>query len=136
MQRILGVDVGQKRIGIARSDFTGVLASPLGTFSAEEAIECIAGLCQSGEVKKIVVGWPLTLRGMEGPSVEMVRVFIGKLEKKTRNIPIETLDERFTSTMAQQSIRDSGAGKKKRQKKGLIDSTAATILLQNYLDAL
>jgi putative holliday junction resolvase len=135
MQRILGVDVGLKRVGIAQSDLTGILASPLGTFSYDDAILRIAGMCDKGEVQLIVVGWPLTLRGEEGDSVDMVRKFLTRLEKVTGGVPIKTLDERFTSTIARQSIRDSGARQKKRRKKELIDSTAATILLQNYLDS-
>ncbi len=135
LQRIIGVDVGLKRIGIAQSDVTEVLASPLGTFTSGEALATIAEMCKRGEVRRIVVGWPLTLRGEEGDSVTMVRSFIAKLEKRTGKVPIVTLDERFTSTIAHQSIRDSGASRKKRRKKALVDSTAATILLQNYLDA-
>ncbi len=135
MQRILGVDVGLKRVGIAQSDLTGILASPLGTFSYDDAIVRIARMCDAGEVQLIVVGWPLTLRGEEGDSVDMVRKFLVRLEKVTGSVPIRTLDERFTSTIARQSIRDSGARQKKRRKKELIDSTAAAILLQNYLDS-
>ncbi len=135
MQRILGVDVGLKRVGIAQSDLTGILASPLGTFSYDDAIARIAGMCDEGVVRLVVVGWPLTLRGEEGDSVDMVRKFLARLEKVTGSVPIQTLDERFTSTIARQSIRDSGARQKKRRKKELIDSTAATILLQNYLDS-
>lgn len=135
MQRIIGVDVGLKRVGIAQSDLTGILASPLGTFSYDDAIARIAGMCDAGVVRLVVVGWPLTLRGEEGDSVDMVRKFLARLEKVTGSVPIQTLDERFTSTIARQSIRDSGARRKKRRKKELIDSTAATILLQNYLDS-
>ncbi len=135
MQRIIGVDVGLKRVGIAQSDLTGILASPLGTFSYDEAIAKLSDLCGSGEVRLIIVGWPLTLRGEEGDSVAMVKKFLEKLKKETGEVPIQTLDERFTSTIARQSIRDSGARKKKRRNKELIDSTAATILLQNYLDS-
>ena len=135
MQRILGVDVGLKRIGIAQSDLTGVLASPLGTFSFQDAISKITGLCEKGEVQLVVVGWPLTLRGKEGDSVAMVRKFIQELQREIGSVPVITLDERFTSTMARQSIRDSGARQKKRRQKELVDSTAAAILLQSYLDS-
>lgn len=134
-QRIIGVDVGLKRVGIAQSDLTGTLASPLGTFSSPEAISRITDLCDSGLVRLVVVGWPLTMRGEEGESVAMVRSFIDMLKKNIGSIPVETLDERFTSTLAHQSIRDAGARRKKRQRKDLVDSTAAAILLQNYLDA-
>lgn len=134
MQRILGIDVGLKRIGIAQSDATGILASPLGTYSIKEALSVIASRCENGEVRLIIVGWPLTLRGEEGDSVQMVRKFMEQLKKRIGLIPVKTLDERFTSALAHQSIRDSGAGRKKRQRKDLVDSTAAAILLQNYLD--
>lgn len=135
MQRILAVDVGLKRIGIAQSDPTGVLASPLGTFTSEQALQTITAMCQRGEVRLVLIGWPLTLRGEEGEAVRMAAAFRDSLQKKVSNIPISTLDERFTSTLAQQSIRDSGARKKKRQNKSLVDATAAAILLQSYLDS-
>lgn len=134
-QRIIGVDVGLKRVGIAQSDLTGTLASPLGTFSSPEAISRITDFCDNGLVCLVVVGLPLTMRGEEGDSVAMVRSFIDKLKKNIGSVPVETIDERFTSILAHQSIRDSGARRKKRQRKDLVDSTAATILLQNYLDA-
>ncbi len=136
MQRIIGVDVGLKRVGIAQSDVTEVLASPLGTFSSSEALSVITNLVEKGEVRLVVIGWPLTLRGEEGSSVQMVRKFISQLEKRIESVPVVTLDERFTSTLARQSIRDSGAGRKKRRTKGLVDTTAAAVLLQGYLDAL
>lgn len=135
MQRTIGVDVGLKRVGVAQSDVTGVLASPLGTFTMKQAISVIADMSGKGQVNRIVVGLPLTLRGEEGDSVRMVRDFIHKLGKHVGKVPIVTLDERFTSSLAHQSIRDSGAGRKKRRNKELVDSTAAAILLQNYLDA-
>lgn len=133
-QRIIGVDVGLKRIGIARSDINHVLATPMGAFSQKEALEQISNFCESGEVCLIVVGWPLTLRGDEGESVKMVQNFIDKLEKRIGSIPIKICDERFTSSLARQSIRDSGAKRKKRSQKDLVDATAAAILLQSYLD--
>ncbi len=133
-KRLLGIDVGLKRVGIAQSDLSGILASPLGTFSMSEALATLARMCLEGEVCQIVVGLPLTLRGKEGDASKMVRSFIREMEKVTGEVPVTLLDERFTSTLAQQSIRDSGARQKKRRQKGLIDSTAATILLQDYLD--
>lgn len=135
MQRILAVDVGLKRIGIAQSDPTGVLASPLGTFTSEKALQTITTMCQRGEVRLVLIGWPLTLRGEEGDAVRMAASFRDALQKLVPDTPINTLDERFTSTLAHQSIRDSGARKKKRQNKSLVDATAAAILLQSYLDS-
>ena len=136
MQRVIGVDVGQRRVGVAQSDRTGTLASVVGTFDYESALAKIASLCEEGDVRLIVVGWPLTLKGEEGESVEMVRKFLQTLRKKIKKsgVPIETLDERFTSSLARQSIRDSGARKKKRREKERVDATAAAILLQSFLD--
>jgi len=133
-QRILALDVGLKRTGLAQSDPMQTIASPIGAFGPDEIFVQIGKIAQTSKIATIVVGWPVTLKGVKTESVKMVEAFLKKLEKKFPDIPVEVLDERFTSTMAQQTIRDSGIGKKKRRNKGLVDAVAAAILLQNYLD--
>ncbi|MEX0686514.1 MAG: Holliday junction resolvase RuvX [Balneolales bacterium] len=130
----MGVDVGLKKVGIAQSDTLAILASPVGTYSQKEAIEKIKISFDRGEVDKVVIGWPISLRGHEGESTRMVTNFITLLENKVNGLEVITLDERFTSKLAQRSMLDSGYKKKKRQDKKLVDALAATILLQNYLD--
>lgn len=128
------MDVGKKRTGLSQSDPMMTIASPIGAFARNEIFKKIQEIGQNNEIIKFVVGWPVHLSGQSGSSVDMVKSFIGELKKNFPNVETDVLDERFTSTMAQQAILASGAKKKKRQDKGLVDAVAATILLQNYLD--
>lgn len=130
--RIIGIDVGTKRIGLAQSDPTRTIASPIGTYSEVELFAKISGMVHQVEIA--VVGWPLSMRGHEGSSTEMVTAFVSRFSKRFPQIRVELLDERFTSTLANQTIRQQVTSKKKRQEKGLVDTIAAAILLQGYLD--
>lgn len=134
IKRIFGVDVGQRKVGLAQSDKMAVLASPVGTYSQEGAIEKIKSAVVQGDIDKVVIGWPVSLKGHEGESTQMVTRFINLLKKKVPEIEVIKLDERFTSKVAQQFILQSGAKKKKRQDKEFVDAVAAAVLLQNYLD--
>ncbi|MCC5925013.1 MAG: Holliday junction resolvase RuvX [Bacteroidetes bacterium] len=131
-KRIIGVDVGVKRIGLAQSDPTRTIASPVGTFSEADVLVRLKE--QKQQIERIVVGWPISMLGHEGSATQMVEKFLVKLKKLIPDIPTELLDERFTSTLANQSIRAAVTSKKKRQNKGLTDTVAAAILLQSYLD--
>lgn len=131
-QRIIGIDVGTKRIGLAQSDPTRTIASPVGTFTENELFTRISE--NINQIEIAVVGWPLSMRGHEGLSTDMVKKFVDKFSKRFPMVKVELLDERFTSTMANQSIRETVTSKKKRQDKGLVDTVAAAILLQGYLD--
>lgn len=130
--RIIGIDVGTKRIGLSQSDPTRTIASPIGTYSEVELFAKISEMVQQVEIA--VVGWPLSMRGHEGNSTEMVKLFVTRFSKRFPLIRVELLDERFTSKLANQTIREQVSSKKKRQDKGLVDTIAAAILLQNYLD--
>jgi putative Holliday junction resolvase len=132
LKRIIGIDVGTKRVGLAQSDPTRTIASPIGTFSPDEILSKI--VVEAPNIQTIVVGWPLSMRGHEGASTEMVTKFVDRIRKKLPDADIQFLDERFTSTIANQSIRQTVTSKKKRQDKGLVDTIAAAILLQSYLD--
>jgi putative Holliday junction resolvase len=134
LKRILGIDVGVKRIGLAQSDPTRTFASPVGTFAENELLGKLKADCNT--IDHVVVGWPLSMRGHECASTDMVQAFVGRLKKAVPGIKIELLDERFTSVIAAQSIRETVVSKKKRQQKGLVDTVAAAILLQSYLDRL
>ena len=133
-KRIYATDVGNRRVGVARADVLGILASAVGMYERSNILQGLKKLDQSDPVGTFVVGWPLSLSGEEGKAVHMVRSFIGELKKAFPDVEVVTLDERFTSVLAQRSIIDSGAKKKKRRDKGNVDAVAATILLQNYLD--
>lgn len=133
-KRIIGIDVGIKRIGLSQSDPTRTFASPIGTYSEHELFKKLAEI--TGTIELAVIGWPLSMRGHEGVSTEMVRDFIARFNKKFPDIQVELLDERFTSAMAKGSILETVASRKKRQEKGLVDTVAASILLQSFLDRL
>jgi len=131
-KRIIGIDVGTKRIGLAQSDPTRTIASPIGTFSEADLFKKLLELQQG--IETAIVGWPLSMRGHEGSSTKMVQEFVARFSKKFPTIKVELLDERFTSTMANKSIVETVSSRKKRQEKGLVDTVAASILLQSYLD--
>lgn len=133
--RVLGIDYGERRIGLAISDELGIIASGAGTLPNDaNALGYIAGMVRERDIHDIVVGLPLTLRGEEGASAELVQKFVKTLRERV-DIPVELMDERFTSSLAEQAIRDMGVGRKKRREKGKIDEIAAVILLQGYLDS-
>jgi len=131
--RILAIDYGERRIGLAISDELGIIASGLGTLQNRMSlIDDIAEIVRLRCCVRVIIGLPLTLRGEHGRAAATVTDFVVKL-RSMLPIPVEMIDERFTSSLAQQAILDMGVGKKKRRDKGKIDEIAAVILLQGYL---
>jgi putative Holliday junction resolvase len=132
--RIMGLDVGSVRIGVAVSDETGMIARGLETLTRKSWERDLAYLSQqivANEVKCIVVGNPLNMDGQVGRQAELVRQFIERLQKIT-DVPIELWDERFSSTSAERVLIEGGMQRNKR--KLVIDKLAAVIILQNFLD--
>lgn len=132
--RILALDVGTKRTGLAQSDPMNIIASPIGAFGQNEIFDKLHEIARNNTITTFVVGWPIGQNGQLGASTRMVTQFVNRLRKLFPDIPVELMDERFTSIMAKQQLIDSGIKKKKRQQKGLVDATAACILLQEFLD--
>ena len=133
MGRVLGIDYGDVRIGIALSDPTAFLASSLTTVqNGKSAADEVAALVSLHEVEKIVIGLPRNMDGSYGPATEKVRAFTEKLKKKT-DCPVFEWDERLSTVSAHNALREAGLNGKKR--KGVVDKVAAQIILQNYLDA-
>lgn len=133
MGRILGIDHGDVRIGIAMSDETAFLASSLCVLDSTNAgLEQILALVAEHRIEKIVVGLPRNMDGSYGPATQKVRKFIDKLKKKT-DVPVVEWDERMSTVSAHNALREAGLDGKKR--KGVVDKVAAQIILQNYLDA-
>lgn len=133
-RRVLGLDIGERRIGVALSDASGTLASPLTTISAksrERAIAEIARLVRAHEAVELVAGLPLTLRGEIGPQAELIRAFAQELEAAL-DMPVALFDERLSTVAAEQMLRDLGVKPEKRRQQ--IDQVAASIILQDYLD--
>jgi len=133
--RVLGLDVGDKRIGVALSDETGLLASPLSTLQRvgpRQDPKTIAALVREHGVAVIVVGLPYNLDGSIGPQAEKVRAFAEALKPVVR-VPVRFWDERLTSVEAEQILAEREVPWQRR--KGLVDQVAAVLILQGYLDA-
>ena len=133
-RRVLALDVGARRIGVAMSDASGTLATPLTTLrvrGVERAIAEIAALVRQHEVAVVVVGWPLNMNGDVGPQAESVRAF-GEVLEAALGHAVVYFDERLTSVVAEQILRDMGLKPEKRRER--IDEVAASIILQDYLD--
>ena len=130
--RILGMDVGDRRIGLALSDPTGMLASPFGFVERGPSdLADIMLIAEENEVVEIVVGLPLSLSGDSGVQAGKVRGFIMELRLQT-DLPIKTVDERLSTVQAQDMLRQSG--RRGRRDKGGLDAAAAAVILQAYLD--
>ena len=125
--RVLALDYGSARIGCAVSDATGTLATPIDAIEPP-AVSHVAALVEERGVEQVVVGMPVSLSGEEGPQAEVTRTFCSELSAAL-DVPVETWDERFTTRMAAQTRRDTGAGSAE-------DSIAAAHLLETYLAAL
>jgi len=135
--RIIALDVGERRIGVALSDPTGTLATPLATIEQPSddirpTLDEIVRLVQENEASEIVVGIPVLLSGREGSQARTTRDFVRRLAERTA-VPIRRVDERLSSVQAERMLRDSGA--KPSREKGRIDAAAAAIILQSYLDS-
>jgi putative Holliday junction resolvase len=134
--RLLGIDVGAVRVGVALGDPDGVLAMPLVTVARDAAhgtdLTTIAGLVAEHEVVGIVVGLPRTLAGREGPAAEAARAFGTALAGRVP-IPVEYSDERLTTVVATRQMRESG--RKGRRQRAVVDQVAAVAILQGWLDA-
>jgi putative Holliday junction resolvase len=133
--RVMALDVGGRRIGVALSDSTRVLASPLTTLRAEpraRALAEIAMLAERNEVTALVVGLPLTLSGEIGPQAQIVQAFAEEL-RAALSVPIHMFDERLTSVAAERLMQDMGI--KPERRKARIDEVAASIILQDFLDS-
>lgn len=133
MPRILSIDYGLKRTGIAVTDEMQIIASGLTTIPSETLIPFLKEYFSKEKVEKVIIGEPKQMDGTPSESATLIEKFIVLFQKEFTTMPLEKIDERFTSKMAFQTMIDSGLKKKQRQNKGLIDEIAATILLQDYL---
>lgn len=136
MPRILAIDYGIKRCGIAISDPLKIIANGYDVVANAEIIDVLKKLVIEKEIDTIVVGYPIGMRGQTTPTTQMVLKFIQQLMQIFPDVPIKQIDERLTSKMAQQTLIFTQTKKSERQKKSNVDLISATILLQNYLDTL
>ncbi|XWN35794.1 MAG: Holliday junction resolvase RuvX [Balneola sp.] len=133
--RLIGIDVGRKRCGLAQTDLLQTFASPVGTFSPDEIIIKISHMVEESPVEGFVIGWPLTPEGKEGKATKMAQEFINRIKKIHPNIPVFKVDERYTSNQALDVMIESGIPKKKRREKERVDRIAAALILQSFLDS-
>ncbi|KAA6343251.1 putative pre-16S rRNA nuclease [termite gut metagenome] len=135
MGRILAIDYGRKRTGIAVSDVMQIIANGLTTVAGGELQEFILNYVKTESVERIVVGMPRQMNNEVSENMKYITAFVRTLKKQLPDMPIEFVDERFTSVLAQRTMRDAGLKKKARQNKSLIDEISATIILQSYLES-
>ncbi len=134
MGRILSIDYGQKRVGIAVTDPGQIIANGLETIRAHDTIEFLKKYFEAEDVELVVIGYPKQMNNTPSESVRYVDAFVSAFVKHFPDKKYYLMDERFTSKMAFQAMIDGGLKKKKRQDKALIDKISATILLQSYLE--
>lgn len=131
--RILAIDYGKKRTGIAITDELQIIASGLTTIPSETVLQFLKDYFSKEKVSKVLIGEPKQMNGLPSESTQIIETFVQKFKETFPNMPVERVDERFTSKIAQQTIIDSGLKKGKRKNKALLDEISATIMLQDYL---
>ncbi len=135
MGRILAIDYGQKRVGLAVTDPLQLIANSLETVPASEALNFIKSYVEREKVDKFVVGLPKQMNGTDSQSMEYIKPFVKKMREMFPEIELIYVDERFTSVLAHKTMLDGGLKKKDRQNKGLVDRISATIILQTYMES-
>lgn len=134
--RILSIDYGKKRTGIAVTDPMQIIAGGLTTVETKELMQFLRNYLAKEQVVTIVIGLPTQPNGLPSENQARVRSFTGELKKAFPQVKVEFYDERFTSVIAHRTMIDMGLTKKRRQDKALVDEISATIILQNYLESL
>ena len=135
MGRILSIDYGKKRVGLAVTDPLQIIANGLTTVSSNDVYRFLEDYTRKEQVDKFVVGLPKTMKNEESESMKYIKPFVAGLKKRFPTIPIEMYDERFTSVIAHRAMLEGGLKKKERQNKALVDEMSATIILQSYMES-
>ena len=133
MARILSIDYGRKRTGIAVTDPLQLIAGGLVTVATSQLFDWLQNYLACEQVERIVIGKPLQPNGAPSENLGRVQQFVARWRKARPDVPIEYYDERFTSVLAHQAMLDGGLKKKARQDKALVDEISATIILEDYL---
>lgn len=134
MKRIIGIDYGKKRVGVAVSDPLMIFASPLETVPTANIINYLKTYTSKEEVEKFVVGYPVNMDNRPSEAAQYVDGFLKQLKKAFPQIPVILEDERFTSVLAFQSLIDSGVKKMDRRDKEAVDKVSAALILQTFMD--
>lgn len=135
MGRILAIDYGRKRTGLAVTDVLRITANPLLTIETKDLISWLTDYFAHEPVDEVVIGHPTQMNGQESESMNYIRPFMGVFKKTFPTIPITMYDERFTSVLAHRAMIDGGMKKKNRQDKAVVDKIAACIILEDYLES-
>lgn len=135
MSRILAIDYGRKRTGIAVSDPLQIIASGLTTVPTHQLMDFLLNYIKQEQVECIIIGHPKQLNNEDSENMKNIILFINRLKKILPDMPVQLVDERFTSVLAHQIMLAGGLKKKDRQNKALVDEISATIILQSYLES-
>lgn len=136
MGRILAIDYGKKRTGLAVTDILRITANPLITIETKQLMTWLQDYFAKENVDEVVVGYPKQMNGEDSESMQYIRVFLAQFEQTFPSIPIKLYDERFTSVLAHQAMIDGGMKRSQRQNKMMVDKIAACIILEGYLDSM
>lgn len=136
MGRLLAIDYGKKRTGIAVTDCLQIVATALDTVPTHNLLQFLVDYVAREKVDKFIIGEPKQLNGEPSESTRYIRPFLDKLKKQFPDIPVVMFDERFTSAIAHRALIDAGASKSTRKEKSIIDRMAATIILNDYLQSI
>ena len=134
MDRIIGIDYGRKRVGVAVTDPLGIFASALDTVHSAKIIDYLKKYASNENVVRFVVGYPVNMNGKPSEAAKDVDIFLKHLAKAVPDIPVTLEDERFTSVLAHRAMIEGGMSKKDRMNKESVDKISAAIILQSYLD--
>ena len=134
MERLIGIDYGRKRTGLAASDPLGIFASALETVPSAKIIDYLQKYSEKETITRFVVGYPMTLDGRPSEAAADVDAFLPVLKKAFPGVPVELEDERFTSVLAHRAMIDGGMKYKDRRNKASVDRISAAIILQGYMD--
>lgn len=134
MARVLSIDYGKRRTGLAVTDPCQIIAGALTTVDTPNLLKYLQDYVSKEPVERFVVGLPKQINGLDSENLPRVQAFVQRLSKVFPDIPIEWWDERYTSVMAHRVMLDSGIGKKARQNKALVDEISATIILQGWME--
>ena len=135
MARIIAIDYGAKRTGIAVTDPLGIIAQPLETVATHTLMDFLRGYIARESVERIIVGLPKQMDGSNSENFQRIEPFVNRLRKELPSIPVEYYDERFTSVLAHRAMIDGGVGKMARRDKAMVDRISAAIILQGYMDS-
>ena len=136
MGRILAIDYGRKRTGLAVTDILRITANPLLTIETKDLVNWLTDYFAHEPVDEVVIGHPTQMNGQESESMNYIRPFLGVFKKTFPDKPITMYDERFTSVLAHRAMIDGGMKKKDRQNKAVVDKIAACIILEGYLETI